>query len=260
MNRQRFMLHTAAISIVFLMFSASAWADLTGYVYRVSGNDQNASGQFNPPTNSLGLAATITGIATLGDLQFTTDPPKPATGDPYALGTLGDFLERGNPPDVITPDATNGGWLNQLASGNSNPPPNGLAGGACYNTDGSAPGCYSTEIEFTGTVNLVSGTTYSFSHDDGIVLRITGYNNNQNVLGPDSPLPTNEKPSSFVYSGPSGSQTIVIAYMATNGNPEDLIETEKAGTVVPEPSAVSMLFAMLVGVGGLAGILKKKLA
>ena len=249
MNRQRFVLHTAAISIAFLTFSASAWADLTGVVYRVAGNLQDAT-LGTPNTAIIGTVATVTGIAALTDLNFTT------VGN---SGTLGAFLNHGVPPDTVTPDATNGGWLNNFASGAG---PGGGPNGNCYNrvlTDGGGHNCYSTEIEFTGTVTLVQGTTYTFSHDDGVGVSL-GIGGLTNVLPANSVDPTTDVNSSFTWNGATGVQNVNVAFMGTNGNPEVLQVTSKAGTVVPEPSVVSMLFAMLVGVAGFAGILKKKLA
>jgi hypothetical protein len=247
MNRQRFVLHTAAFSIAFLMFSASAWADLTGSVYRVAGNLQDAT--FVPAQNVIGTAATLD-VPTLGDLNFTT------AGNG---GTLGDFLNAGVPPDTVTPVTP--AWLTVLASGSSTGANSNCYGRTISNDGGD--GCYSTEIELSGTVTLTAGTTYYLSHDDGVVLSV-GVGSTTNVLvGPvgsnPSQDPTTDIANWFTWEGQTGTYTVNIGYMATNGNPEDLVETEKAGAV-PEPSAVSMLVAMSVGVAGFAGILKKKLA
>jgi len=257
MKRQRFVLHTAAFSIAFLMFSASAWADLTGTVYRVAGNLQFAT--FAPAQNVIGTAATLD-VPTLSDVQFDTNPPQPG-GDPYALGTLGDFLQRGVPPDTVTPDPVNGtgaapgNWLKDVSSGSDNGSGNSCVGQTL--TIQGPDGCYSTVIELSGTVTLTAGTTYSFQHDDGVVLSV-GAGSTTNLLTPGSGQPTSETGASFTWGGATGTYTVNIGYMATNGNPEVLQESETPG--VPEPSAVSMLIAMLVGVAGFAGILKKKLA
>jgi len=244
MNRHRLVLHTAAFSIAFLMFSATAWADLTGTVYNVAGNLNNAT--FVPAQNVNGTVATID-VPDLEDLNFV------ATG----VQTLGHFLTA---PGVTVTNGALSAYLSDLASGTV--ADGGKDGAGCYSGAGGSgsatnnSACYSTEIELTGTVFLTANATYTFSHDDGVVLSV-GAGSATNLLPNGSQDPTTDVDSSFTWGGASGSYTVNIGYMATNGNPEDLVESE---TGVPEPGAVSMLVAMLVGVAGLTGILKKKLA
>jgi hypothetical protein len=102
---------------------------------------------------------------------------------------------------------------------------------------------------------LTQNTKYTFEHDDGLVVQVNG-----GPIGFNNPGPTGETPDSFTWTAQTQTVSIAIAYVATNGNPEVLQESESAVTPVPEPGAVSMLIAMLVGVAGFAGILKKKLA
>jgi len=250
MNCQRFVLHTAAVSIAFLMFSASAWADLTGTVYRIAGNGATVDGAFEDATlgtpANLGTAATISATS-LANLNFEV-PSVPAN----AGGSLGDFLNSGVPFGATITNVNNG-WLAELASGNSTD--NGTDGANCYGTNNQAAPCYSTEIEFTGNVTLTQNTKYTFEHDDGLVVQVNG-----GPIGFNNPGPTGETPDSFTWTAQTQTVSIAIAYVATNGNPEVLQESESAVTPVPEPGAVSMLIAMLVGVAGFAGILKKKLA
>jgi hypothetical protein len=217
---KRYLLHAGACSMALLLLSTSAWAELTGTIYRVPGNLGDATIGVPSPGNEIGTICAVTGCTDITDLNFNV---------PAGTGTLDDFLNSA------------GASVNYVLN-------NAIVGGQVMSDPGSCPACYSTEIEFTGTANLVMGTQYNFSHDDGVVVQVGG----STVI--NSASPTVDRSDSFTYTGSSGPVSIAIGYMATNGNPEVLQVT------APEPGSVSVLLTMLAAVAGFAGILKKKLA
>jgi hypothetical protein len=236
---KRYLLHAAACSMALLLLSTSAWADLHGTIYNVPGNLQDATLGVPSPGTEIATICAVSGCDDITDLNFTTN------GN---AGTLDAFLNSAGPSVnyafLTAADASTYGPA--LMSGAANPANNSQ----CYGnslTSGGPDGCYSTEIEFTGTVVLVKGMTYSFLHDDGVVVNVNG----SNVINAGGP--TSATTDSFTYTGATAVANISIGYMATNGNPEVLQVT------APEPGSVSALLTMLAGVAGFAGILKKKL-
>jgi PEP-CTERM motif len=64
-----------------------------------------------------------------------------------------------------------------------------------------------TIIEFTGTIKVTTGETFTSTHDDGMYLSIAGVN-----LGFSSG-PTSALTQSETYNGPSGVETFTLIYM-----------------------------------------------
>lgn len=229
MTRHRLVLHTAAFSLSFVLLSANAWADITGTIWRVPGNYNNA-----PTSAPSGPNVVDEGTFSAPNVDFTVS----------GTGNLHDFLTSGG--------ATTAGisGLTDLMSGAL--PGSGLQNSDCYSSSQTSNAkCYSTVIEITGTGTFLPGT-YTVQHDDGAIMYVNG----SQVF--NSAAPTVEIPSTFSVGATEANVPFTIWYMATNGNPEDLILSPNVAT--PEAGAISLLVTMLIGVAGFAGIFKKKLA
>ena len=107
-------------------------------------------------------------------------------------------------------------------------------------TGGADSPIYSTVIEITFNTIFASGSTYTFTHDDGIVLQKEG-----GAILLDARTPTAAEASVCdLCVGQSG--TFELFYIATNGNPEVLTATTAS---VPDGGATLMLLgAALAGV------------
>jgi hypothetical protein len=241
MSRQRFLLRSTAFSIAFLLLSASAWADITGTVWQVPGNENNA------PTSA--PSGILEGTFTAQDINFFAAGPEI---NPDLTQTLRAFLnyEAGN----LVSTTISGTYLDAIMSGSSANPSSQSDDNACYNHGATSdPSCYSTVIEVTGTGEFVNGASYSVTHDDGVTLSISG---SSDVFAGAAAVPTSQETSPFTYSGGAvGPQSFDLWYMATNGNPEVL----QSSIPTPEVSAVSTLMIMLTGLAGFVWSFKKKL-
>jgi hypothetical protein len=226
MVHRRFALHTAAVVLASLSLSVSAWADVTGTVWTVQGNWNNAG-----PNSIIGTNAVEDGTFTAANIDFATSS---------GTSTLQDFLNSGGATE-------NGGFLSTAL------------GKLMSNCSTSGPtnssGCYSTVIEITGYGTFLGGTTYTLSHDDGAILCVADPTCSTPVI--NSPAPTNDIGTPWT---PSSDTTgnFAIWYMGTNGNPEDLQISPNFAT--PEAGAISMLVSMLVGIAGFVGVFRKKLS
>jgi hypothetical protein len=100
---------------------------------------------------------------------------------------------------------------------------------------------YGQIIELTGTETFVGGTTYSITHDDGIVVSLDG----SIVINSGVPTPT---PATNTFVTTSGAHTIVIEYAECCGNPAIL--TSNLPTNVPEPAPLMLVLGTLLIGGG----------
>jgi len=264
-------LQLGVLAVAFTLIGTNAWADVTGTVWQVAGNAEavtcyltggacgtNLDGGSPPASEGTFTAKTID-FETAGDTQdFSGMATIPAND------TLGGFLtsDAGN----LLTNGVSVPALGEIMSGSQAGTANQYdknGDGGCYGNGGqttgtydNATGCYNTVIEVTGTATFVHGQTYTITHDDGVTLSIAGYNSGNDVYGGGAVGPNAAENSDFTYTGTTGSYAFTLWYDGTNGNPEDLVSNINT----PEPGAATMLFAMLIGVAGLAGLLKKKTA
>ncbi len=215
---KRSILTIAVLVAASLMISSSAWADLlpvsvSGTVYRIPGNLMDASSGLSTATPVAWFTDTVINFQALNGVT---------SGSCTTSGSLCDFLAYGG----------------ATASYSSNTYENAVM------SDAST---YSTWIKLTGTATFVAGQTYTIAHDDGVIMDVSGVSGD--VIS--SPSPTVKIDSSWI-STVSGSENFTIYYVATNGNPEDLILTT---TAVPDGG---MTVVLLGGALVALGILRRK--
>jgi hypothetical protein len=192
--------------VVLLSMVPLAQADISGSVYRVPGNNLTAGNY------SSGLEGTFTAPG----INFFVAGPQ------GSAGTLYDFLHYGSA------SWTTMGGLSDVMSN-------------CPNNVGN--NCYSTAITITGSQYFAQGASYSLTHDDGVLMNITGFNAFINAPGPVS-----EETTSATFTGTSGIYNYTIYYMATNGNPE-VLESSSIG--VPDGGTTVLLFGFALSALGL---------
>jgi hypothetical protein len=163
--------------------------------------------------------ATIAGNATIANIPGTTpdvtfsinSPINMASGSLY---TIGEFL--GSQPggfSVIT-------GASQLGNTADN-----------------------TFWEFTGTVSVTNGQTFTAGHDDGLQLQI-GSN-----LVINAPGPTGFATTIVTYTGPTGNLPFILTYGECCGAPADLSISLPFSSAVPEPATWGMMLLGFAGLG-----------
>lgn len=278
-QRTSFLLHTAAFSIAVLALSTSAWAQVTGTVWQVPGNDENVT--TTAPTSGL------LGTFNSNEINFSITPAQNEASQSLTTNEVLYGFLTGNGATITT--SISGANLAAIMTGSTVGASQSLSGtggvneGAggqwqstssafdtsvspgCYdntentgNGSGTATGCYSEIIEITGTATFVSGQTYGVTHDDGVIMTINSGTDAGTVI--NSAAPTGAITNNFTTMGATQTDSFTIWYEATNGNPSVLEANFGAAASTPEPGSVSLLFTMLGGIAGLAFILKKKLA
>jgi hypothetical protein len=115
--------------------------------------------------------------------------------------------------------------------------------GVLYNTGASHSGdsIDQSVFEFSGSAELIAGTTYSFSKDDGMILVVNG------VTVIDAGNATAAETVSFT-EATSGVYDFQLYYDETNGPPAVLSGNLGAA---PEPSSFLLLGSSLLGAAGM---------
>jgi hypothetical protein len=105
-------------------------------------------------------------------------------------------------------------------------------------------GTSGTIIEFTGTVTVTTGQTFTVTHDDGLQLQVGA------LLVIDQPGPTSPVTQTFTYTGPSGNLSFDLVFGECCGAPSVLnISLPLVTPVVAEPGSFALLGCGLVGLG-----------
>jgi hypothetical protein len=275
-QKTSFLLHAAAFSIVVLALSTSAWAQVTGTVWQVPGNEPTLTasiptgtllGSFN--SSAINFSTGADGVQNEAGISLNTD--QVLYGFLYDNGaTITNNTISGVNLAAIMTGSTDGGAsqvvsssghvvegaTTYLSTASTFDSSTGCYNGS-YNTGsptGGVTGCYAEIIEITGTATFVAGQTYGVTHDDGMIMTIdTGADAGTPI---NAPPPTSAKTDTFTV-GTTETDHFTIWYQATNGNPSVL--TANFGAA-PEPGPISLLVTMLGGIAGLAFVMKKKLA
>lgn len=152
------------------------------------------------------------------DVTFSTNTPiNFASGGLY---TIGEFLSSGSGSTILTGSSQLGNTLDN------------------------------TLFNFTGTVTVTTGETFTAGHDDGLTLVIDG------ITVIDAPGPTAFSDTTDTYSGPSGTFAFQLVYGECCGAPADLsislpLQSTGAPTVAttPEPTSLVLLGTGVLGAG-----------
>ena len=100
-----------------------------------------------------------------------------------------------------------------------------------------------TFFEFSGTVSVTDGQTFTVTHDDGLQLEIGG------LFTVDQPHPTSPVTQTFTYHGPTGNEAFVLTYGECCGAPAVLNISLPLTSAVPESSTWAMMALGFAGLG-----------
>lgn|ERR1700692_391526 len=215
----------AACAVMVLTLATTAHATYIGTSWVVTGTES--------PWLGGTVAANPISFPTMGlDATFTSTTVN--WMNPFGPGSLRNFLAS-NPGTTIGTCTT------------------ATVGAVTYNcnTDVISTGTQGTQtattygqiIELMGTETFVGGTTYSITHDDGIVVTLDG----AVIISSMVPTPS---PITNTFTA-SGTHAIVIEYAECCGNPAILTSNLPTNTTVPEPGTLALMLGALLTGGGL---------
>jgi hypothetical protein len=217
-----------AFGVMILAFATSAQATYMGLSWVVPGTDAPWLGGTVAPNP---ISFPTTGL----DATFTSTSVNWMI--PFGPGSLRNFLAS-DPGTTINTCTT------------------ATVGAVAYNcnTDVISTGTEGTQsattygqiLEITGTETFVGGTTYSITHDDGIVVTLDG------AVVINSGVPT-ALPTTNTFTTTSGTHNIVIEYAECCGNPAILTSNLPVNptTTTPEPGSLTLVLGALLTGGGL---------
>jgi len=215
-----------AFGVMILAFATSAQATYMGLSWVVPGTDAPWLGGTVAPNP---ISFPTTGL----DATFTSTSVN--WMNPFGPGSLRNFLAS-NPGTTINTCTT------------------ATVGSVTYNcnTDVISTGSEGTQsattygqiLEITGTETFVGGTTYSITHDDGIVVTLDG----AVIISSMVPTPS---PVTNTFTA-SGTHNIVIEYAECCGNPAILTSNLPVNSsTVPEPGTLALVLGTLLTGGGI---------
>jgi hypothetical protein len=105
-----------------------------------------------------------------------------------------------------------------------------------------------TIFNFTGTVTVTNGETFTAGHDDGLTLIVDG------ITVISDPGPTAFAITSETYTGPTGTFPFQLVYGECCGAPADLSISLPLTTPTPPPSGVPEPSSFLLLLGGFLGL------
>jgi hypothetical protein len=189
-------------------------------------------------TGSVWELPTFSNVPTLGSAVYATTPTATFNiSNPSATAlfnfrsdndaTLTGFLTTG------VGDVSNGDTLNYL-TGSSH-------GGDNINND---------LFEFQGTTTLANNTTYTFSHDDGLLLYLNG-GLVVNAGGPTSATNTSFTVCASGCDATAGNYNFTLLYAEVDGAPAQLTATLPLVGTTPEPSSFILLGSGLLAAAGM---------
>jgi VPDSG-CTERM motif len=132
-----------------------------------------------------------------------------------------------------------------------------LGNGSAFNIVENTAGALSslmdpTLIEFTGSVSVVNGQTFTVTHDDGLTLIIGGLNLGFNP-GPTAPTTT-----TATYTGPTGNFAFQLVYGECCGGPAVLqVDLPFTNSVPDGGSTLALLGGALTMLGAVSRRLRK---
>jgi hypothetical protein len=195
----------------------------------------------------------VSAIALSAALAATTANANVVTGIGWEVSqTIASNAIPGNVPQPGAPSVTFAAPSNPL-SFNSNGTTDytlgsflatgGATGVTFHNGAAAGDTLNGTIFEFTGTVSVTTGETFTAGHDDGMTLTIGG------VTVISAPGPTAFTLSTSTYTGPSGNQPFQLVYGECCGAPGVLNVDLPLTSVIPEPSTWAMMMAGFAGLG-----------
>jgi hypothetical protein len=118
------------------------------------------------------------------------------------------------------------------------------SGGGTLLTGDGPHSLLDTLWEFTGSVTVTTGETFTAGHDDGLTLTIGG------LAVIDVPGPTSFATTTETYTGPSGTLPFQLVYGECCGAPADLaISLPLVTPGTPEPATWAMMALGFAGLG-----------